>query len=227
MYLNGIVLTDDVYKLAIAGANIRLIELALPHVADVDHIERTVDASGHVQLVTVFKPNTKQGMLYDKAPLNPPVKPGHALTVFEPWRAANESSVVCGAKSVRVELKQSGAFANVNPLGEEGFARYWRENTDKDGWHHPFWMPPSAAQRSLLVMAIKPLALHELRADDLNNTACVMPASDRAVLVKPSMESLHATWEMGMGSRNAQMYGWDANPYVWVIDTEPSTIEIF
>lgn len=226
MFLNeGVVLSDEVYKLAMAGTDIRLLALAFPHAADVDHIERTVDEDGHVRLWTVFVPGSPNGRLVTKAPLNPPIHWGNALLIHEPWRASNESSVVCGATSVRIELKQSGAFVSVNPLGEEGFKVYWRSSTDFDGWHSPALMPRSAAQRSLYIAEVKPIALHELRDDDLIDTACILPFVNKAVLVAPSLTSLRATWEMGMSRFNAAQHGWNANPFVWVFDTKPRTIE--
>ena len=131
-----------------------------------------------------------------------PIKPGDILWVRETWRPIEASS----AGWCRIEYKAGGA---------EVFQKIIAVPKHLEPWHPSIHMPKDAARIFLRVKDVRVERLKDIYEK-------YEPEPGHPV----SLEGFHytcdfiATWENTIKPADRERYGWEANPWVWVIEFE-------
>ncbi len=148
-----------------------------------------------------------------------PYRPGDILYVRETWRIQAAHRFEADA---RIEFKAGGPLQTIQFPGSrsqgtsrieyDAFLRKW----DRPGWCPSIHMPKEAARLFLRVTDVRVERLcHIGRTDALKegaNQAC-------AVL------NFKSIWDNAVNPADRNQYGWDANPWVWVISFERISME--
>lgn len=137
-----------------------------------------------------------------------PYQPGDILWVRETFRVDYLSNII---GSGRVQYKD-GTYMDIR--FSPGRYDMMRRAHRKPGWRPNENMPREAARIFLRVTGVRAERLQDINLDP--------PGPDNQVI----KEGLHylcdfiAVWEMTIKPANRPLYGWDANPWVWVIEFE-------
>lgn len=121
---------------------------------------------------------------------------------------------------------------------EDTPGRYFYKASEEDGytvkWHPSIHMPKEAARIWLKVTDVKVERLQEITEEQAcmegtdpldeacyENNGCHPTFSDPDSGGDPNMiEGFHKLWNSTIKKSDLDRYGWDANPYVWVISFE-------
>ena len=167
------------------------------------------------------------GLRYeDSAPaIKPPVEPGDILWVRETWKQATTGTAGPG-------LIDLFLYKADDPQDTTGMMV-------EERWHPSIHMPRRAARIFLEVKAIRAERLKDITEADVQAEGTDMDAwyeydewqhqvGDGCVSegIPVKFETMrgffgHTVWDTTMQSREQyEKYGWDANPWVWVIEFE-------
>lgn len=152
----------------------------------------------------------------------PPYVPGDILYVRETWRiqAAHRFEA-----DVRIEFKAGGPMATIQFPGcrsqgterreYDSFLQKW----DRPGWCPSIHMPKEAARLFRKVTNVRVERLQDIdsegiRAEGLNTLA--VHVGDMEI----SQREFARLWDSTIKPADLPLYGWDANPWVWVIEYE-------
>lgn len=135
---------------------------------------------------------------------NPPYKTGDILYVRETWCAlpVNEAGHMRGHC-----VYYYRADGDLRPEG-------WRGK-----WHPSIHMPKEAARIWLNVTDVRVERLKEITIDGIRNeglSSMAVHAGDMEI----AMEEWKNLWNSTVKKSDINYYGWDANPYVWIIEFE-------
>lgn len=128
----------------------------------------------------------------------PPYQPGDVLYVRETWSEWTGGYVY---KAWSSPFPQAGAY-----LGEK--------------WHPSIHMPKDAARIWLKVTDVRVERLQEITIDGIRNegiSSMAVHAGDMEIALK----EWELLWNSTIKKSDLDRYGWDANPWVWVIAFEP------
>ena len=128
----------------------------------------------------------------------PPYQPGDVLYVRETWSEWTGGYV---HKAWSSPFPQAGAY-----LGEK--------------WHPSIHMPKGAARIWLKVTDVRVERLQEITIDGIRNegiSSMAVHAGDMEIALK----EWELLWNSTIKKSDLDRYGWDANPWVWVIAFEP------
>lgn len=133
-----------------------------------------------------------------------PYQPGDILYVRETWCAlpVNEAGHMRGHSVYYYK-----ADRDLRPEG-------WRGN-----WHPSIHMPKEAARIWLKVTDVRAERLWEISADGIRNeglSSAAVHCGDMEIALK-EWEKL---WNSTIPKKDIDRYGWQANPWVWVIELE-------
>lgn len=133
-------------------------------------------------------------------------KPGDVLWVRETWRPIEASS----AGWCRIEYK-AGGF--------ESFQKIIAVPKYQEPWHPSIHMPKEAAR---IFLRVKGVRLEQLRSitdrdAEREGVSCFYPGTN---MVVPETMNFIKVWDNTIKPAERERYGWDANPWVWVIDFE-------
>lgn len=131
---------------------------------------------------------------------NWPINTGDILWVRETWRPIEASS----AGWCRIEYKAGGT---------EEFQKVIAVPNYQEPWHPSIHMPKEAAR---IFLRVKDVRVERLK--DINEK--YEPGPDNPV-IKEGVGYLCdfiATWENTIKLADRERYGWEANPWVWVIE---------
>lgn len=133
-----------------------------------------------------------------------PCKPGDILYVRETWCAlpVNEAGHMRGHSVYYYK-----ADRDLRPEG-------WRGN-----WHPSIHMPKEAARIWLKVTDVRAERLWEISADGIRNeglSSAAVHCGDMEIALK-EWEKL---WNSTIPKKDIDRYGWQANPWAWVIEFE-------
>ena len=138
------------------------------------------------------EPDTSE-QLYQTAPEHAPYKSGDILWVRETW------------------AKQGGKY--LYTVGDGSAENYRLENGELRKWKPSIYMPKEAARIFLHVTDIRAERLQEISFEDIAREAL-------AGLIPTSTSTFRRFWDTLLQSADLHKYGWDANPWVWVISFE-------
>lgn len=132
------------------------------------------------------------------SPQTQPAYKGDILYVRETWR--NPNGIYCYR-------------ADANKL-EKSYS--WEKH---HGWHPSIHMPKKAARIFLRVTDVRVERLQEINADGIRNeglTSMAVHAGDMEI----SQAEFALLWDTTVKESELEDYGWEANPWVWVIEFE-------
>lgn len=152
------------------------------------------------------------GMTYeDGSPARkPPVKPGDILWVRETWRPVR---FFRPAKAVPDDFKERGFEYRADGI--------IRSDGKEDKWHPSIHMPRDAARLFLRVTGVRAERLQSITHQDVLREGieeCVgRKHGDDCACAEIRFSEL---WDSTIKASDLPLYGWDANPWVCVIEFE-------
>lgn len=189
-----------------------------PYYVDTNYLE---NAEGIIEHTLRSAP--KSSRLYHQIGEMPypenPYKVGDILYIRETWfyesylEEADESpaDLPSGRYSHRYVYKACQPDYPVN-LGAGG-----------DGWSPSIHMPKEAARIWLKVLNVKVERLQNMTLDDFLNEGISIPYeafNDPTNAYMQAKKIFMHIWNQTIPKKDIDKYGWDANPYVWVISFE-------
>ena len=150
-----------------------------------------------------------------------PYQPGDLLYVRETWGISNmddESKMAYIVYRASEEQKNEGC-REVH-LPDEKFEKMYESMTESEPeWHPSIHMPKEAARIWLKVTNVRVERLQEITADGIRNeglSSAAVHCGDMEIALK-EWENL---WNSTIKKSDLDRYGWDASPWVWVIEFE-------
>ena len=137
-----------------------------------------------------------------------PCEPGDILYVRETW-----------GYPIALNSDEQYVF-RADEVAESGF------KNDSHIWHPSIHMPKEAARIWLKVTNVRVERLQEITLEDIKNEGIY---DDYKTYSKEYLENLRSVaypkafsrlWNSTIKKTDLDRYGWDANPYVWVIEFE-------
>lgn len=192
-----------------------------------------------------FKAYMAPGEPCDYPLIKAPYKPGDILWVRETWRiGAWNEDIGCIAVDYKADNYARREWIRIKD--EERFKRYWIESTDdaiKAGvepdengeyhweprqaptkWRPSIFMPREAARLFLKVTSVKVERLQEITEEDARAEGVLWERARKINQLETSdsiYDNAKALFMRLWDSINAKRgYGWDKNPWVWVIEFE-------
>ena len=147
----------------------------------------------------------------------PPYHPGDILYVRETWRIQAAHRFEADA---RIEFKAGGPLQTIQFPGSrsQGTSRIeydaFLEKWLRSGWCPSIHMPKESARLFLRVT--------DVRAERLQDISKVPPGSQNQIVREGFRYGCDfiATWQSTVSRKDWPVYGWYANPWVWVIEFE-------
>ena len=136
--------------------------------------------------------------------IKPPYNLGDILYVRETW---DNEPVTPGGHFRPLGVWYYKADGDLRPDA-------WRGN-----WHPSIHMPKEAARIWLKVKDVRVERLQEITIDDIRNeglTSMSVHAGDMEI----ALEEWKILWNSTIKNSDLDRYGWDASPWVWVIEFE-------
>ncbi len=173
--------------------------------------------------------NNPLGAMYLGGIKRPPYQPGDILYVRETW--CWEPCWDCGMdteehnccdesanKFFNHDKGEWGCYGYKASLGEDAYPSV-------DTWHPSIHMPKEAARIWLKVTDVRVERLQEITVNDCVNEGAYWIPKNPEFIIRDSVK--HAAikefsklWESTIKKSDLDRYGWDANPWVWVIEFE-------
>lgn len=149
-----------------------------------------------------------------------PFEPGDILYVREAW--AFIPCIDCG-------LYDHGACRSAPMIYEdkeaisEGCFVYKEDYPEPERicWHPSIHMPKQAARIFLRVTGVRPERLREMVLGDV-----LMEGITETETYEGTWDRWHETWDSTLKPSDRPIYGWEANPWVWVVGFERVSKEV-
>lgn len=149
-----------------------------------------------------------------------PCEPGDILYVRETWAwcpcwdcGLNVEKTGCGHKEERIynaKKKEYGCYMYRASCEDN-------EYPSADIWHPSIHMPKEAARIWLKVTDVRVKRLQDITIDDIRGeglSSVAVHAGDMEI----ALEEWKRLWKSTIKKPDIDRYGWDANPYVFVVD---------
>lgn len=157
----------------------------------------------------------------------PPYQPGDVLYVRETWRVRNMGGDIgTGTRYAEIEYKAGGTQI---VHGAEGFEK-WRKGAR---WLPSIHIPKTAARLFLRVKDVRVERLRAITEADAQKEGCEGLPCDCANKdehgcvdcfntgwIEPPVMDFMYLWDSTIKPADLPTCGWDANPWVWVIEFE-------
>lgn len=153
-----------------------------------------------------------------------PCEPGDILYVRETWQcwrahryeATADIRFRAGGDDVRLQFA-NGNTDSINRLEYDTFVHKWLSHNGK--WKPSLFMPKEAARIWLNVTDVRVERLQDITADGIRNEG-LSSAAVHCGDVEIALKEWENLWNSTIKKSDIDRYGWDANPYVWVISFE-------
>lgn len=160
-----------------------------------------------------------------------PICPGDILYVRETWQcwrahryeATADIRFRAGGDDVRLQFA-NGNTDSINRLDYDTFVHKWFSHNGE--WKPSLFMPKEAARIWLKVTDVRVERLQEITVDGCHREGINIETSavtDGETLNRKhdfSLEKFETLWDSTVKKSDIDRYGWDANPWVWVIEFE-------
>lgn len=153
--------------------------------------------------------------------LKPPYVAGDILYVRETWRVRNVYGDFTRQDRVaEIEFKAGGKNSYMNIYEDSVYSKAWRPSIH---------MPKDAARIFLRVTDVRIERLQDIDCEDARKEGCDgrcdVPSNGAEGVLSCitrdfSLEKFQSVWDSTIKPSDICKYGWNANPYVWVIDFE-------
>lgn len=156
--------------------------------------------------------------------VKPPYQAGDILYVRETWQcwrahryeATADIRFRAGGDDVRLQFA-NGNTDSIDRLDYDTFVHKWFSHNGK--WKPALFMPKEVARIWLKVTDVRMERLQEITIDDIRNeglSSMAVHAGDMEIAI----EEWKNLWSSTINKSDLDCYGWDANPWVWVIEFE-------
>ena len=150
-----------------------------------------------------------------------PYQPGDLLYVRETWGISNMDDESKMAYIVyRASEEQENEGCREVHLPDEKFEKMYESMAESEPeWHPSIHMPKEAARIWLKVTDVRLERLQEITIDGIRNeglSSMAVHAGDMEIALK----EWELLWSSTIKKSDLDRYGWDANPWVWVIKFE-------
>lgn len=152
-----------------------------------------------------------------------PFEVGDILYVRETWKP-HDYTLIDGVWSCSIEYKVGDSLTRV----------FWKDGEDSiyenTNWKPSIHMPKEAARIFLKVTGVRVERLQDMYEEDAKKEGCI----STAVLTPEgddyfglyAIDSFSQLWNSTINKQDLDSYGWEANPYVWVIEFERVEVEV-
>ena len=135
--------------------------------------------------------------------VKPPYQPGDILYVRETWCKYDDDHIIDGRKYAYK--------ADASPISEEARKKFGYR------WHPSIHMPKEAARIWLKVTDVRVERLQKITEVQAQAEGCNSGLLTGACTARGQFEDL---WNSTIKKSDIDRYGWDASPWVWVIEFE-------
>lgn len=150
-----------------------------------------------------------------------PYQPGDLLYVRETWGISNlddESKMAYIVYRASEEQKNEGC-REVH-LPDEKFEKMYESMAESEPeWRPSIHMPKEAARIWLKVTNVRVERLQDITADDIRSEG-LSSIAVHAGNMEIALKEWKKLWNSTIKKSDLDRYGWDANPWVWVIEFE-------
>lgn len=160
-----------------------------------------------------------------------PYEPGDILYVRETWQcwrahryeATADIRFRAGGDDVRLQFA-NGNTDSINRLDYDTFVHKWFSHNGK--WKPSIHMPKEAARIWLKVTDVRVERLQEITEDGakaegaIDNRGFIHSTENEYDSIHTAREHFAEIWNNTIKKSDLERYGWDANPYVFVIEFE-------
>ena len=130
---------------------------------------------------------------------------GDILWVCETWAKISDWSDVC---------PETGIFDGYIYKAD------WPSSGEHPKWRPPIFMPREAARIFLRVTDVRVERLQEILCGDMKREGCIPPTVTGGQYQQWQRDYWIPLWDSTIKKQDISRYGWDANPWVWVISFE-------
>lgn len=130
---------------------------------------------------------------------------GDILYVRETWLAHSR-----GLRTLAFKYKADGYVNDIVSFDKERFDKFYKF-ADQEKWQPSLFMPKEAARIFLKVTDVRVERLHDIDYEGCKNEG-VKAGYDGWLGEWSSL------WDSTVNKKDIDKYGWNANPYVWVIE---------
>ncbi len=157
------------------------------------------------------------GVMYPGGIKRPPYQPGDILYVRETWQKAGLvdefDHIIDGTEKYYYAAGPEAPCFDFWVDPETG------EHKDKMPWKPSIHMPKEAARIWLKVTDVRVERLQDIDIDGIRNEglpSMAVHAGDMEIALK----EWEILWDNAIKKFDLDRYGWDGNPYVWVVEFE-------
>lgn len=149
-----------------------------------------------------------------------PFEPGDILYVRETW--AFVPCIDCGLNDHGVCMFAPMIYKGKETISEGCFV-YKGDYPEPECicWHPSIHMPKQAARIFLRVTGVRPERLREMVLGDV-----LMEGITETETYEGTWDRWHETWDSTLKPSDRPIYGWEANPWVWVVGFERVSKEV-
>lgn len=163
--------------------------------------------------------------------VKPPYQAGDILYVRETWQcwrahryeATADIRFRAGGDDVRLQFA-NGNTDSIDRLEYDTFVHKWFSHNGK--WKPALFMPKEAARIWLKVTDVRVERLQEITEDGakaegaIDNRGLIHSPDNEYDRIHTAREHFIEIWNNTIKKSDLDLYGWDANPWVWVIEFE-------
>lgn len=154
----------------------------------------------------------------------PPYQPGDILYVRETWQcwrahryeATTDIRFRAGGDDVRLQFA-NGNTDSINRLDYDTFVHKWFSHYGE--WKQSLFMPKEAARIWLKVTDVRVERLQDMTSEQISREG-VEVEYPHVLNGEEKRYAFSTLWNSTIKKSDIDRYGWDANPYVWVISFE-------
>lgn len=144
----------------------------------------------------------------------PPIQTGDILWVRETWRIQSAHRFEADAK---IEYKSGGPMEKVKFKCRLDYDRFiWNQPVGEGKWKPSIHMPKEVARIFLRVTDVRAERLQSMGHEDAEQEGCWC---DEGGLAMP-LDKFAEVWDSTIKPAYRPTYGWEANPWAWVIEFE-------
>ncbi len=151
-----------------------------------------------------------------------PYKVGDILYVQETWQIHDLSPEFCMMIRFKAD-NHCELQVEFKPSRFDKFEKFYYKN----GWQSPYFMPKEAARLFLKVTDVRVERLQDISNQEAHKEGVKATGSDvycghgtASSQWDFSVEKFTTLWDSTIKKQDLDKYGWEANPWVWVIEFE-------
>ena len=156
---------------------------------------------------------------------------GDILYVRETWKVHALNPSFCMMIRYRAD-NFCDMQVKFSPSRYDMFQKYYK----KDGWQSPYFMPKEAARILLKVIDVRVEHLHDITNEQIIKEGVSRETIDHYMGQVPEnteewerwahLLAFSQLWDSTIKKKDLVLYGWEANPWVWVVEFERIEVDL-